>query len=208
MSRTPGKKLGELMNMTARELSQLSRAELRSSYQNVRKIVNSRIKTFEAHGMENALPVKIRGGLSSARGKSDEAVKREIMESMAWMRGRSSTYKGYRAARESFREKMQASMPDLDLSSEEKLDDYGEFMGEMAERYKAMWEGISAMVRDLYRDLTELNEDPREFMKNYDYWKEQVDAVNAAKNAARSGGRRRSNKFSTYMRQLKRGKIR
>lgn len=203
----PAVKLAQLMEMTARELSRLSESDLRKSYQSIRTITKSRIRTFEKHGISEAVPEKIRGGLGSAKGRPTEELLQDIKQSLAWMRGKVSTYKGYREHKEHFRKEMQKSMPDLDLSDEEKLDDFGYFMGEMQERYGDMWKGISNQVRDMYRDLTELNEDPRQFMKNYDYWKENVEAVNKAKEAARAPGRRRSDKFSTYVNKLKKGKI-
>lgn len=200
-------KLNDLMNMTARELSRIPHSELRDTYQNMRKIVNSRINTFSKHGIMDVVPQKQRAGLGSAKGRSDEELLQSIKESIAWMRGKRSTYKGYSESREDFRKKMQESMPDLDLSDDEKMDDFGAFMGEMQDRYGEMWHQISAQARDIYRDLTELNEDPRQFMKNYDYWASNIEAINKAKAAARAPGRRKSGRLSTYINQLKRGKI-
>lgn len=200
-------KLKELMAMTARELSRIPHSELRETYQNIRKIVNSRVQTFGKHGISDVVPEKLRSGLSSARGRSDQELLQQIRESTAWMRGRRSTYKGYAESREDFRKKMQESLPDLDLSDDEKMDDFGYFMGEMQDRYGEMWDKISAQVKEMYKNLTALNEDPRQFMKNYDYWSARVEAVNEAKRMARAPGRRRSTELSTYMRQLKRGKI-
>lgn len=202
-----GIKIGELKEMTARELSGLSRAGIREAYQTLRKIANSRIRTFEKHGAAEAVPAALRGGLGSSRGRPDADLIQDMRGMLAWMRGKRSTYKGYEETQEHFRESMQESLPDLDLSDKEKLDRYGYFMGEMAERYKEMWHDISNIVRDVYRDLTKLNEDPRQFMKNYDYWADEVERINREKKEQHIGGRRRSSKMSTYMRKLKKGKL-
>lgn len=202
-----GIKIGQLKEMTARELSGLSRAGIREAYQTLRKIANSRIRTFEKHGAAEAVPAALRGGLGSSKGRPDADLIQDMRGMLAWMRGKRSTYKGYEETQEHFREEMQKSLPDLDLSDKEKLDRYGYFMGEMAERYKEMWHDISNIVRDVYRDLTKLNEDPRQFMKNYDYWADEVERINREKKEQHIGGRRRSSKMSTYMRKLKKGKL-
>lgn len=196
------------MQMTARELAELSRADLRASYQNLRKITSSRVSTFEKHGAIEAVPQALRQRLPSSRGLSDEDVLQSIRETLGWIRGKRSTYSGYQATQEDFRSKMQESMPDLDLSTPEKMKDFGEFMGEMQQRYGEMWHrGISNQARDIYRDMVKLNKDPRKFMQNYDFWKQNVEAVNKEKELTRAGGRRRSTTMSTYLNQLKRGKI-
>lgn len=167
-------KLNALLNMTVRELKQVSSSELRETYQNVRKIVNSRINTFKKHGIDDVVPEDLQGGLGSAKGRSDAELLQSIRESAAWMRGRRSSYRGYQEAREHFREQMQESMPDLDLSSDEKVDAYGRFMGEMQERYGDMWHGVSNQARDLYREAVRLNVNPKSLMRNFDYWADHL----------------------------------
>lgn len=173
-------RLGQLMSMTARELSQLSRSELRGAYQNIRKITNSRVNTFGKHGIRDAVPADLREGLGSAKGKSDAELLQAMRDSMRWMRGKNSTYAGYQQIREDFREKMQESMPDLDLSDDEKMEDFGRFMGDMQERYGEMWHAISNQARDIYREAVRLNMDPRALMKNYDYWADHISDLEAA----------------------------
>lgn len=203
-----GIKIGQLKEMTARELSGLSKAGIREAYQTLRKIANSRIRTFEKHGAAEAVPAALRGGLGSSKGRSNDELVQNMRDMLKWIRDdKRSKYKGYVEKQEHFRESMQEALPDLDLSDKEKLDQYGYFMGDMAERYKEMWHDISNIVRDVYRDLTKLNEDPRQFMKNYDYWADEVEKINREKKEKHIGGRRRSSKMSTYMRKLKKGKL-
>ena len=200
MPKAKALKLGELMAMTARELAALSESELKVNYQNIKKIVNSRVNTFEKHGIGEALPVKIQGGLPSSRGRSEDALLQDIKESLAWMRGSRSTYAGYQKAQDTFRERMQESMPDLDLSDEGKMKSFGEFMGDMQARYGEMWHAISNQARDIYREAIRLNTDPRAMMKNYDYWADHIeDLENADPIRSRSG---RQLKPSEYARKL------
>lgn len=207
MSSAKGVKLADLMSMTAAGIASIETPSLRKTYQNLRKIVGSRVSTFEKRGAGQAVPASLRGGLQSAKGRSDADLIQDIRDALVWMRGKRSTYKGYEEVKETFREKMQDAMPDLDLSDKDKFDAFGRYMGEMQDRYGEMWHAISNAARDVYKEQTKLNKDPRQFMKNYDYWVKQTEQINAEKTARRQGGRRRSTKLSTYMRQLKRGKI-
>lgn len=200
-------KLNELKNMTAREVSHMGHAGIREAYQTLKKITGSRISTFKKHGAGEAVPDWLHSGLQSSRGRTDAELVQDMRKALGWIRGKRSTYKGYEQTQEDFRQKMQESMPDLDLSDEDKMKDFGNYMGEMQERYGEMWHAISNTVRDIYRDLTRLNKDPKQFMSNYDYWVNEMERINAEKAAQHIGGRRRSTTLSTYMRQLKRGKI-
>lgn len=198
----------QLWNMTKNELMQLSEAQIKSTYTSLRKSVSSRLKTFEKAGLGSIVPKKIQGGMKPIAGREAESLVNELSEFMGWVRGGRSTVKGFRKIQQSAYAKMKESMPDIDLSTREKMNDFGYFMGEMQERYGEMWKYISNAARDIYRDLTAINQDPRQFMRNYDFWKEKAEEENKAKNAARALGRRRSTKLSTYVNQLKRKKIR
>lgn len=167
-------KLQQLLNMTAREIAQLPSSELRDTYQNLRKIVRSRVNTFSKHGITDVVPASLRGGLGSSKGRTDQDLLQDIRQSTAWMRGKRSSYRGYQEVREDFRSKMQESMPDLDLSDTQKLDSYGEFMGDMQERYGEMWHSISNQARDIYREAVRLNMNPKSVMRNYDYWADHI----------------------------------
>lgn len=192
--------------MTARELQKYSDETIKSTYVSMRKAIASRVKSFERAGLASTVPADIRAGLP-AMGSLDKAELIGMITRVgSWTRGKQSTVSGYRNWKEHFRGAMQEALPDLDLSTDEKLDAYGEFMGAMQDRYGEMWHAISNQARDIYRDLTELNEDPYQFMANYDYWASNVEALNQAKAAARQRGRF-STKLSTYMNKLKAGKI-
>lgn len=174
-------KLNDLMAMSAHELNQLSNTDLREAYQNVRKIINSRINTFSKHGIEDVVPEELREGLGSSKGRENIDLVEDIKESMRWMRGNPrSTYGGYVKAKDHFRETMQEAMPDLDLSDEEKFDRFGRFMGDMQDRYGEFWHGVSNQVRDLYREAIRLNMNPEALMRNFDYWADHIADLESA----------------------------
>ena len=193
-------KLNQIMNMTKRELQQLSRGELGEAYQTIRKITNSRLNTFSKHGIRDVVPEDIRQGLGSAKGQSNEELIESMREARRWLRGSRSKYAGYMQSQEHRRSEMQDALPDLDLSDQKKFDDFGRFMGDMQDRYGEMWHAVSNQARDIYREATRLNMNPKALMRNLDYWDkhiadlEQADPINT-----RSG---RQLKPSEYARKL------
>ena len=203
----PAVSLRRLQELTKRELKQLSEKTIKSTYVSMRKAINARIKTFEKAGLAEAVPSDLRSGIEPMAGKSTEEMINQLSIVSAWIRGKNSTLKGFREMQESFREKMQKALPDMDLSDADKMRAYGEFMGEMQERYGEMWHAISSQARNIYRDLTEINEDPYQFMSNYDYWAAQVEKMNEELNRQHKRGGRYSTKLSTYINKLKAGKI-
>lgn len=199
-------KLKVLQDMTVREIKNLPSGAVREAYQNLRKSLASRVNTFRKHDSIKGVPEDLRYGLPSSKGKSDAELVQLMKDPLKWLRKDKSKYSRYASAKDDFREKMQASMPDLDLSTPEKMNRFGNFMNDMSNRYGDFWHGISMQVKDMYRDLVNLNEDPEQFMRNYDYWVKEVDEINRQKAERHEGGRRRSNKFSTYARKMKRGR--
>ena len=146
-------KIARLKEMSAREIADLPRSELRATYQNVRKIVNSRMNTFKKHGRESGIPSDLRGGLGSSVGLTDAMLVDDIMDAVIWLRKDISTLKGYSRKLEHRRQAMQESIPDIDLSTADKLDKFGDFMGEMQDRYGDLWlKSVSTPARDLYRE--------------------------------------------------------
>lgn len=176
----PAVSLKRLQDMTARELKQLSPETIKSTYVSARKAVNARIKTFKKAGLESVIDSDIRGGIPQMKGQSVEQLIDRLTEIGSWTSKAKSTVKGYQAMQESFRSKMQDAMPDLDLSTKEKLDAFGEFMGEMQDRYGEFWHGVSNQARDIYREALRLNTDPRAMMKNFDYWADHIEDLKDA----------------------------
>lgn len=202
----PAISLKRVQEMPKRALGKYSDETLKSTYVSMRKAINSRVRSFEKAGLAGTVPADIRAGLPAMGTLDKDQMINIITRVGVWIRGKQSTLTGYRKWKEHFRRSMQDAMPDLDLSDDEKLDAYGDFMGAMQDRYGEMWNAISNQARDIYRDLTVLNEDPYQFMANYDYWASNMEALNQAKAAARQRGRY-STKLSTYMNKLKAGKI-
>lgn len=201
MARKPQIKMSSLMQMTAAEIGRLSESELRGAYQSVRRTATSRVKTFEKHGRE--APGLLKSLTRSSKEMSIGDIRQAVRTAAYQYREHPAvtSYGAWQEQRETFREKMQEALPEVDLSDEEKLDRFGEFMGDMQARYKAMWHAISEFVVDLYNDAVEIGEDPRRLMDNYEEWAAQVrKEEHEAIAAGRKKGRRRSTSVKTFRR--------
>lgn len=203
-------KLSQLMNMSARQINELSDTELRKAYQQTKYTLKSRAATFEKHGIhfsEDAFGRRSSALLPSSKGMDIEEQRQRLKTSLAYMRGRRSTYKGFKESEEERRSRMQEAMPDLDLSSKDKADKFGRFMGDMQTRWGEMWKYVSNNARDIYREAVRLNSDPKMFMKNYDFWADHIQDLEEAKPIRQREGSR-ALRPADYARKLKLGKIR
>ena len=193
-------KMSDLMKMTARELDALSDSEIRQAYQNVKRTAQSRVQTFLKHGeIAPGLLVSLTG---SAKDLTTDQMRQKVKTAAYKYRDvkQDVSYGAWRAKREEFREKMQKALPELDLSSQEALDRFGYFMGDMQARDKLMWSAISEFVKDMYEDAMELGEDPRRLMDNYDAWKERIEAEDRE---ARAAGLRKGRGRSTSVKRFR-----
>lgn len=163
-------KFSKLKEMSAYEVGKLSGKQLREAYQNVKKVINSRVKTFEAHDAGSAIPASLRGGLESSRGRSEEDLLQDIRNALRWSRGSGSSYRTYARVQENRRQKMQEALPDIDLSSTDKLKEFGNFMNDVSERYGEMAKIVSSQARALYSEAQRLNINKNALLKNMDYW--------------------------------------
>lgn len=168
-------KFSKLKEMSAYEVGKLSGKNLREAYQNVKNVINSRIRTFEAHDAGSAIPASLRGGLESSRGRSEESLLQDIRDALRWSRGSGSSYRTYERVQESRRKKMQEALPDIDLSSTDKLKEFGNFMNEVSERYGEMAKIVSSQARALYAEAQRLNINKNALLKNMDYWLDHID---------------------------------
>lgn len=195
-------KVSEILGTSYKELSKLSRGELVKAFGSLSHALKERGKTFAKHGEQAP---KYQKGLGSSRGLSASEIARKVSSAAAYMRGKLSGYRGYMEAAEEKREKMQQAMPDLDLSSIDKLREYGRFMNEMSERYPEHFKASSNAIRDMYKEAQRLNVNPEQFVKNFNFWAEHIDDLERARPL---NYKSRSARPSDYARQLKLGKIR
>ena len=87
-------------------------------------------------------------------------------------------YAGYRSERRSQMEKYNqsryAKATGIQFESEADFRDYGQFMGEMQERAGQQWAIGSDDAGDIWREAKRLGVDPRQFMKNFEYWRSHI----------------------------------
>lgn len=196
-------KISDIVNMAAYKVNKLTGSALSAAYTTLKSAFNKRVKVFQKHDAERALPAQFRKGMRSSLGMTDEEKLQAIKEASAFMRGSRSSYSGWKRSEI---EQMQGLNERLDgvyhFDSLEDFRKYGEFMGEMQMRMGQMWKRESSQVRELYFASQRLGVEAQQFFKNYEYWEHHLEELEKAKPIEWSTSGRKV-KASDYARQLR-----
>ena len=168
-----------LKGLSASEWKSIKGENLRKSYQQVKEILHKRAKVFEKHGM--AAPF---APLPSSRGLSEKQMRAELKEALSNVDYARRTYSGYAKA-----EKIRKSK--IEKAFKEKFGWYpktpaewrrfDDFMKEMEARYGDMNGFLSSSAVRIYAQALRIGGDPRQFMKNFDYWEAHIRDLEKAK---------------------------
>ena len=146
--------------------------------------LDSRIRTFAKHGSLDAVPDRILN-VGGVKGKSDAEILQGIRDMSNFMRNEErGTYKQWRETQDERMDRMEDVIgDDYEFESDEDYEDMRRFLGEMQDRFGGgeMWKEVSGDAAQLWGEAKRLNLDPRQFLRNYEYWSDHVDDL---KNAA------------------------
>lgn len=179
-------KIKDIINMNRYDLAQKSARQLRPLYNKLQRELNKRIASFEKHGKGEAIPKRLKG-IETPYGKQE--LLKTISGISNWMLGKQSTYKGYVGIEKQRKKELEERLSygkgegfkgyKVKLTDAE-FEDYKRFMGEMQTRASQMWARASDDAQDLYAQAKRLNLNPKQFLRNYDYWIEHVDDLKEA----------------------------
>ena len=145
--------------------------------------LDSRIRTFAKHGFIDAVPDRILN-VGGVKGKSDKEIMQGIRDMADFMRNEErGTYSKWRDTIDERMEHMEDVIgDDFQFDSDEEYEEMGRFMGEMQERFGGgeMWKKYSGDAAQLFGESKRLGLDPKQFLRNYDYWSEHVDDLKRA----------------------------
>lgn len=196
-------KISDIINMAAYKVNKLTGSALSAAYTTLKSAFNKRVKVFQKHDAERALPTQFRNGMRSSLGMTEEEKLQAIKEASAFMRGSRSSYSGWKRSELEQMESLNDMLEgDYEFKNLEDFRKYGEFMGEMQTRLGEMWKNVSSQVRELYFQSERLGVKSSQFLKNYEYWLEHAEQLQKAKPIEWSSSGR-SVKASDYARQLK-----
>lgn len=178
-------KLKQIAAMSLSDLRGLSSSDLKLAYKRTREAAIARQKTFESKGLSSGLPKIMRGDIPTAGSFNTAAELRHALKDLsAAVVDQGSYYSGYRSERreqlEKYNQSRFARATGLKFNSEEEFRDYGQFMGEMQERAGQQWAVGSDDAADIYKEAKRLGVDPRQFMKNFEYWREHIKDLQGA----------------------------
>ena len=90
-------KLSDIRGKSMAEISSSSAAEQREMWGYMRRVLKSRFKTFEKHGLGEAIPRRFREGVATVRQLEKKgSLAREISMALGYLEGKTATcYPGY-----------------------------------------------------------------------------------------------------------------
>ena len=196
-------KITDIINMAAYKVNKLTGSSLSAAYTTLKSAFNKRVKVFQKHDAERALPPQFRKGMRSSIGMSDEEKLQAIKEASAFMRGSRSSYSGWKRSELEQMESLNELLDgDFKFNNLEDFRKYGDFMGEMQTRLGEMWKNVSSQVRELFFASERLGVNSKQFLKNYEYWIAHAEELQKARPIEWDSSGRKV-KASDYARQLK-----
>ena len=178
--------LKEISNLSQYELGKMSKKELQAAYRDIRQAVQRREKTFRKHNAEGAVPKSIRELKAPSRLNKKDLIK-SIAAAGNFYQSKRGTYTGMiRELKEItniIEERTHKKISIKDLSS------FGEFMKDAKDIIGEAYNPAYPELADLWEASKNKNLDPRELLKNYQYWleREHLDALRDAKPIKRDG---------------------
>ena len=181
------------------EIASASSAEQREMWGYMRRVLKSRFKTFEKHGLGEAIPRRFRDGVATVRQLEKEgALAREISRALGYLEGKTSTARGYMETPREGSSNLEKAIGHP-LSPKEYAD-YKSFMDEMATRLKETWKHVSDEALEMIEQSRRLGIGIEQFQKNFDYWVENIQKLQDVDQIMTKAGR--PAKASTYIRRL------
>ena len=181
------------------EIASASSAQQREMWGYMRRVLKSRFKTFEKHGLGEAIPRRFRDGVATVRQLEKEgALAREISRALGYLEGKTSTARGYMETPREGTSNLEKAIGHP-LSPKEYAD-YKSFMDEMATRLKETWKHVSDEALEMIEQSRRLGIGIEQFKKNFDYWVENIQKLQDVDQIMTKAGR--PAKASTYIRRL------
>lgn len=192
-------KLSDIRGKSMAEIASSSAAEQREMWGYMRRVLKSRFKTFEKHGLGEAIPRRFREGVATVRQLEKEgALAREISRALGYLEGKTSTARGYETTPREGSSNLEKAIGHP-LSPKEYAD-YKSFMDEMATRLKETWKHVSDEALEMIEQSRRLGIGVEQFQKNFDYWVENIQKLQNVDQIVTKAGR--PAKASTYIRRL------
>ena len=191
--------------MSRYSLTKLSKKKLQSTYSKLKKVVSSRVGTFEKHGAINEVPKAVRK-LESVEDLDSAELISKVGEISNFLLGKKSKYSDFMRLEREEREGIEEDLG-IKFKNYSEFQDYKRFLNDMYQRDKKGWKASSEQYEDaidLFLNSRRLNLKASQFLRNRDYWLEHVDDLKNAKPI------KRSSKLypSDYARQLRLPKVR
>lgn len=170
--------LQTLIDASAPAIQALSGKALRSAYKASAASIRGRIIGFKKAGELEAVPKKFRDVPKIASFETEAGMREALKEQLRYIRGEVSHIKGYEKVISDRAVKVGKKLG-LDFKSTTDYKKFGKFMGEMAQRLPATWGSASDFAVTFREQSRRLHIDPKQLMRNFEYWADHVDDLKA-----------------------------
>jgi hypothetical protein len=178
--------LKEISNLSQYELGKMSKKELQAAYRDIRQAVQRREKVFKKHGAEGAVPKSIRELKAPSKLNKKDLIK-SIAASGNFYQSKRGTYTGMiRELKEITKINEERTHKKISIKD---LPSFGEFMKNAQEIMGELYNPAYPELAELWEASKNKNMDPRELLKNYEYWldREHMEKLRDAKPIKRDG---------------------
>lgn len=162
----------QLKSLSAPEWSDIKGKQLRQTYQQIKEIYHKRAKAFAKHG-----EAKHAYKLPSAKGLSEGQMRSILKEALRGTDYARRTYEGFSKAESIRKSKIESIMKErygIEFKTREEWEQFDKFLEEMEQQYGAMHRYLSGTAAKIYSQAMRIGVDPRQMMKNYDYWEAHI----------------------------------
>lgn len=191
--------------MSRNKISKLSKKEMRNAYKTLKKEVTKRVSTFKKHDRLNYIP-KGMIDLPNMKDLDNASMVNKINEMGNFLLNKNSTYSKFMKREREIMENMEEDL-NRKFKSYGEYEEFKRFVADMMKRNKkGTIKDDSAAYQntlELWLQSKRLNLKADKFLKNYNYWLNNVDKLTNAKPIKTN----RELKPSDYARQLRLPKI-
>lgn len=192
-------KLSDIKGKSMAEIASASAETQREMWGYMRRILKSRFRTFEKHGLGEAIPRRFRDGVATVRQLEKEgALAREISRALGYLEGKTSTARGYETTPREGTSNLEKALGYALSPREYAL--YKSFVDEMAVRMKETWQKVSDEAIEMVDQSRRLGIGIEQFKENFDYWVENIQKLQDIDKIVTKKGK--PAKLSTYIRKL------
>ena len=169
-----------ITNMSAYQLSKLTNREVNAIYRKVNKRIEKNISTFKKHKVTSKNVEKYVDILNEPKARTRRAKELAILEATIFLKNKNNTYTNWKQTQKERRATVEKSTG-IKFANNKEYEDFSRFLSDAYERERGNLKRHYDDAMDLWVQSRRLNIDTNTILRNWKYWKENVDSLKNAK---------------------------